>query len=348
MDWREYEHICEQPDTFSRCTLRNMRRALESVGSSAAPLIDKILQTGYLEPPADYKHHGCYRITLTDPTDDEVTHIITELERARDELETQVDSLSTKELQDELRGRRQYVRSWIRAAIREPIPWQDAKTQQTYFDIRQADLRQFESFIFDHDTPERREDGKWYFGSLIWIDYEEEKNAELFMELFKESRNLLKKYSKDQLEQGFWAMVPLGGLEGGVYELIWDSKLCVHTKERLIESMFDLYANLFSSDPLDNACMMWWDSLAYDFNPMKEADPEGNEEHRRIRDAMFRTLTRILQLESPACQRAALHGLNHVLHPDTESAINEYLSKHPELAKEDREYALICSRGGAI
>lgn len=109
--------------------------------------------------------------------------------------------------------------------------------------------------------------------------------------------------------------------------------------------MFDLYAGLFSSNALDTKCEMWWDPLAYDFNPMKRADPQTNVEHRRIQDAMFRTLIRILELESPNCQRGALHGLNHVFHPDTKTVIDTYLRRHPNLTEEMREYAIACSRG---
>lgn len=344
MDLREYDHITRQPDTYPRSTLREMRRVLESAGSSAVRLVDKILQAGYLKPPADYKYHGFYRITLTGH---EMEHMLKELERARDEIAVRVESLATKDLKEELHSRRQYVEFWKRTMTQEPIPWEVAKAKQKYVDLRQADLRQFEAFIFDHDTPEGEQDSSWYFDSNLWIEYDEERNAELFMELFKESRELQERYSRDQLEQGCWAMMG-NGLDGSVYQLIWGSELDTRIKERLIESIFDLYANLFSSDPLDTTCDMWWDSLAYNFNPMNLADPYGNEEHRRVRDAMFRTLIRILQLESSDCQWAALHGLNHVLHPDTETVINEYLARHPSLTREDREYALACSRGDAI
>lgn len=344
MDLREYDHIAQQPDTWPRSTLRKMRRALESIGSSGAPLIDKILRTGYLEPPLEYKYHGFYRIILTR---DEQEHILKGLERARDELAARVESPLAKDLQDELVFRRRYVDGWIRTMTEEPIPWEIAKARQVYFDLRHADLLQFQAFIFDHAVPERTHDENWYFDSNLWIDYDEEINADLFMKLFKGSRELLDKYPRGQIEQGCWAMMS-DGLDGDVHQLIWDSKIDTQTKERLIESMFDLYANLFSTDPLETAGFMWWDSLAYDFNPMNRADPEGNEEHRRIRDAMFRTLTRILQLEPLACQRAALHGLNHVLHPDTETVIDEYLAKSTELTEDDRKYALACSHGKAL
>jgi hypothetical protein len=139
MDLREYDHIGKQPDTLPWCTLRDMRCALESVGSSGAPLIDKILLAGYLEPPPEYKYHGFYRVILTR---NEQEHVLKGLERARDELASQAQCAPTKELQYEWCYRRNNVDCWIRTMTEEPIPWEIAKAKQEYFDLRQADLLQ--------------------------------------------------------------------------------------------------------------------------------------------------------------------------------------------------------------
>lgn len=340
MDLREYDHITRQPDTYPKSTLRHMRRILESIDSAVIVLIDKILRDGYLEPPPGYKYHGCYRIALSA---EEKEAVLVELTRARDELAEKTTTHSAKELQDELYYRGQFVDYWRRMMTDLPVPWGVARQQQTYIDVRQADLTQFERFIFEHDVADGADEDPWYFNNDLWIDFDEQRNAKLFIELFN-SQDLIKRYSREQLEQGCWAMMG-AGLDGSAHALIWDSALNIETKERLIEAMFDVYANLFSVDPLDTCAHMWWDSLAYDFNPMHEADPKANDEHRRIRDAMFRTLIRILNLDSHECQLSALHGLNHVQHPDTSSVISEYLARHPDLSDEDRDYALACARG---
>ena len=59
-----------------------------------------------------------------------------------------------------------------------------------------------------------------------------------------------------------------------------------------------------------------------------------------MQDVIFETLARILALDSSNCQRAALHGLGHLHHPDTSKLINEYLQKNPSISAELREYAL--------
>ena len=60
---------------------------------------------------------------------------------------------------------------------------------------------------------------------------------------------------------------------------------------------------------------------------------------------MFDTLSKILNLDSEACQIAALHGLGHLQHPHTEAVIRLYLAAHPELDLETKEYALAAIAG---
>jgi len=225
----------------------------------------------------------------------------------------------------------------------EPVAWENAKASQPYFDLRTADSGDFTAFVFDHEVAANH-DALWYFDSNLWIDYDTRRTALLFAELFAQSGALPSRYSKAQLEQGCWAMIS-SSLECSVHGLIWRNGLDIERKEALIGSIFQLYANLFMNTALDTACEMFWDALAYEFNPMKRAAPDTNEEHRRIQLAMFSTLVRILGLDSRACQNAALHGLNHVMHPNTGAVVAQYLASHPELTPEERDYADACARG---
>ena len=59
---------------------------------------------------------------------------------------------------------------------------------------------------------------------------------------------------------------------------------------------------------------------------------------------MFETLAKILELSSPIAQGAALHGLGHLHHPETEGLIDDYLEANPDLEAEMREYALAAAR----
>jgi hypothetical protein len=89
---------------------------------------------------------------------------------------------------------------------------------------------------------------------------------------------------------------------------------------------------------------MFWDALAYGYC-VPTRYPETDSEDRRIQNAMFSALTQILRIDSITCQMAALHGLGHLRHPDTESAIKAYLASIPTLADEHRQFALACISG---
>jgi hypothetical protein len=63
-----------------------------------------------------------------------------------------------------------------------------------------------------------------------------------------------------------------------------------------------------------------------------------------MQDVIFETLASILELESEACQGAALHGLGHLHHPKTEELIKSYLQRHPSLSDAWKNYALAAAR----
>jgi len=81
---------------------------------------------------------------------------------------------------------------------------------------------------------------------------------------------------------------------------------------------------------------------------MHRADPANNAAHKRIQNAMFETLSKILKLDSVDCQSAALHGLNHVFHPETKSVVKNFIESNPDLSDEFVEYATLCANGQAM
>jgi hypothetical protein len=92
--------------------------------------------------------------------------------------------------------------------------------------------------------------------------------------------------------------------------------------------MADLFRILFATEPLDTSVQMWWDILCYDWhcgNRKRERERGGEDE--RMQDVIFQTLTAILALDSGICQRAALHGLGHLHHPETENLIQRYIAE---------------------
>jgi hypothetical protein len=59
---------------------------------------------------------------------------------------------------------------------------------------------------------------------------------------------------------------------------------------------------------------------------------------------MFATLGKILAVPSESCQTAALHGLGHLHHPDTNELVQSYLATNPSITPDLREYALAAAQ----
>lgn len=133
--------------------------------------------------------------------------------------------------------------------------------------------------------------------------------------------------------------------------IVWSSNASVEAKENLIISLYDLYENLYQYNFSEPSGSMWWNSLAYQFHADSDTGQSRgsySSEKLRIQDVMFETIKRILVIPSSACQGAALHGLEHMRHPDTEQVIMDYIKSHPGLSKEDRQYTLACITGEII
>ncbi len=340
MDLREYDHISKSPDAFPRSTLLIIGNILEAIDSPAKGLIEKVLREGYIEPPKEYKWHGCYRLVLSP---EELQSVLNELARARHEPAAAqvVDNGDARYIG-------QFYEYWKRAIDEPSVPYDEAVKDQIYYDLRNATLDEFTDFIFGHEVAGESEDATpWYHDPNLWIDYHVHRHVRLYSELFAASRELLDKYSNDQLEQGAWAMMG-PSFEGSVSELLWGGEITIEEKEALVTSMYQLYCNLFAVDDLDTSCNMWWDALAYDYHPMKLRSQNSSEEDRRIQNAMFDTLGKILKLDSEACRYAALHGLNHVQHPGTKKLINDHIISNPDADETYRRYAMACMRGEAM
>ena len=160
--------------------------------------------------------------------------------------------------------------------------------------------------------------------------------------IFRSADTLRSRYGREQLEQGFWFLI--SGAPGGLEEVLWNTDVPWEARADLIHATVDLYRRLFAYDALDTSAYMFWDALAYGYC-VPTRHPETDTEDRRIQDAMCAALTEILEIESPFCQLAALHGLGHLRHPETERTITRYLERNPGLSDEHREFALACITG---
>lgn len=205
-------------------------------------------------------------------------------------------------------------------------------------------LAEFVKFIFEHPVANLdQEEEPWHWDDDLYVDFDPAEILRLYVELFSSPAFLLDQYNKEVLDQGFWALQS-NTLSCSVVELIWDVDVDRNLRKQVIFSMFTLYKELFAINSLDTSANMWWDSIAYDYccgNKFRDR----SEEEREMQDAIFKMLGDVLYLNSLDCQIAALHGLGHLRHPETETLILQYLESHPELDSEVKKYAMACITG---
>lgn len=206
-------------------------------------------------------------------------------------------------------------------------------------DLRGRDGAGVTDFIFGHPVPKDPNSTGWYWDVDLTFDPREQ--VAHVTAIFRNAADLRSRYSPGQLEQGFWYLI--SGADGGLCDLLWNTAVPWEKRADLIAATLALYRDLFAVDPLDTSSHMFWDGIAYDYGLTR--DPETNAEDRRVQDAIFDTLLQILSLESLPCQRAALHGLGHLRHRETEKAVEDFLARNPNLSEKDRAYARACASG---
>lgn len=216
--------------------------------------------------------------------------------------------------------------------------------EDVHYDITTASFDEFITFVFDRPFVPIPHDGKgpgpWYWQAEV--TYDPLRIATFYVRLFADPAFLKDCFSPEQLEQAFWA-IQSGNLDCSVTEIIWDRRVPFDIRESCIRAMEQLFSRLFASTPLETSVDMWWDSFAYDWHCGNRARANGGEDHL-VQDIMFETLTKILAQPSVICQAAALHGLGHLHHPETEHVIDEYLERHTDIAPELRGYALAAAK----
>jgi len=202
-------------------------------------------------------------------------------------------------------------------------------------DLTNISFDDFVSLIFKQDAAECVETHALSFDIEVGMDAK--KLCAYYVQLFEKPEFLLSSYTREQLEQGFWAMMGYRH-EWSLGNLIDYSDAPLPNRKDCIESMAVLFERLFANEPLDTSVHMWWDSLCYSWHCGNRNRERGGEDSE-LQDVFFRTLTKVLAIDSWICQGAALHGLGHLHHPDTENLIGRFIEEHPSLTKEQIAYA---------
>jgi hypothetical protein len=213
------------------------------------------------------------------------------------------------------------------------------------YDISSSSFDEFVDFLFKREVvplpegPDRdKKPEPWYWHADVTFDTR--RVLTFYVQLFEGPEFLMARYSKEQLEQGFWAIIS-GNIECSVTEVIWEKKIPFEERAACVRSMYHLFERFFLKEPLETSSNMWWDALAYDWHCDNRSRANGGEDES-MQDVMYETLERILVLPNEACQAAALHGIGHLHHPRTPEAIERFLAR--QLSPELRDYALAAGR----
>jgi hypothetical protein len=212
-------------------------------------------------------------------------------------------------------------------------------------DLTNVSFDEFVAFLFDHDIdrtipPESEKYDPWYFH--VEVEFDARKIGDHYVRMFRQPEFLLTRFTKAQLEEGFWA-IQGPNLDCSVSRIIEDGDLPLSAREACIRSMADLFKRLFATEPFDTSVQMWWDSLCYDWHCGNRNRERGTED-LELQNIFFETLAKVLAIDSWICQGAALHGLGHLHHPDTEDLIGRFIEEHPSLSKEQKDYAQAAAR----
>jgi hypothetical protein len=122
-------------------------------------------------------------------------------------------------------------------------------------DISGFSYEEFVSFLFDRDI--RIQEGPYhpcYFD--VEVIFDAQRVCEFYVHLFRDPDFLVRKYSKAQLDQGFWA-IHGGSLDCSVQRLIWNAELPFLARREWIRSMTHLFKQLFATEPLEGSVFMW-------------------------------------------------------------------------------------------
>jgi len=211
-------------------------------------------------------------------------------------------------------------------------------------DLTNVSFDGFVRFIFDRNpspgSTSVHDRHPWYFHADV--TFGSETVCAHYVKLFLAPEFLVTRYTKAQLEEGFWA-VQGPNLKCSAYSIIFESDATLSSRKECIRSMTQLFERLFVAEPLDTSVQMWWDSFCYDWQCGNRKRERGGDD-MELQDVLFETLSRVLATESEICQAAALHGLGHLRHPLTRDLIDAFLREHSSLTPAQIEHARSAAR----
>lgn len=226
------------------------------------------------------------------------------------------------------------------------LTFHEYQSQQNYIHVDKADYQDFVKFISHPNILLEFKDSvevSYICPARNWIEGNPTRLLAFYQQFFEQSRTLLDEYTPKQLDKILQFI--FGHYHYGVNSLIYDSRIAFVSRQAVIQAIYNLYTKLFIHDPIEYHRYMLWDDLAFNYTVDSFAYYFKEEEKTLLQNVMFETLGKILNIKNKDCQFAALHGLNHLRHPETESLIRQYMASHDDLTEDDIEFAEACITG---
>lgn len=217
------------------------------------------------------------------------------------------------------------------------------------YNLLDADFDAYCDFVFDHfvNLPNDSKAKRW--DDYADVIFDPTQLLHFYIELFHNSLSLRKRYSVNQIVQGFGSKGIRGWRDWTVGCVMAHPDTVVDDVVACIQSMSRLFEDLFRRTDFLSTGFMWWDigygSCGYDGVGRQKPREYSEEDIKRINRANFMVMLEVLNMDSLHCQKAAIHGLGHSKHYEKELVLLEYLDANPDLPASLREYTLEAIKG---
>jgi hypothetical protein len=209
-----------------------------------------------------------------------------------------------------------------------------ARQPSIHSDASHMDAEEFAAFLFDRALPLSHADE-----DLLRREYgcSEKTPAprliQLATSLFLDFERIAQRYSEAQIQQGIWFLLAFPYTLG---EDLNRQEAPLELRQACLEAMVVPFRDYLqrTEDDSTGAFFMWWDLL-------RIHNPDVLPVARRV-------MEKILQMRGWQCQKAALHGLNH-LRPDWEASaiVDRYLENDSDMPPDELDWVKACRDGKA-
>jgi hypothetical protein len=210
-----------------------------------------------------------------------------------------------------------------------------ARQPNVHTNVSHVDCARFTAFLFDRPVPLSRADE-----DLLNEYHSEDRDSDpthvvqLATELFHNFGTAVREFSEEQVNQGIWMLF---GYVLSLGEILEKPDVPLDLRTECLKAMIVPFRDYYQRiDHELTGFYMWWDYVS-------PSSPDLIGVARTV-------LSQILELPSWECQKAALHGLNH-LRPDVEASaiVDRYLrDKAESIPAEELEWVKACRDGKAL